>query len=206
MLEIAARGPAENARRITNDGVQVIGIQPQSATLVSSFRLQSLSIGLISLKDAFGISISPKMLTVHGRLLSAPRIQYGQNTPIPDHAEWKLMGNYFHEQAPMPKWAVLCLGRANIPDSATRKFQEILGTCGMGSTEPEGKRYSAQLSGVGDDDRNDHAIKTQMDQVSKAQIHVLLVVLNTKSAAIYARVKYWGDTTYGRFSELMKRL
>ena len=86
------------------------------------------------------------------------------------------------------------------------KLQEILGTCGMGSTKPEGKRYSAQLSGVGDDDRNDNAIKTEMDKVMKAQIPLLLVVLNTKSAAIYARVKYWGDTMYGRFSELIKRL
>ena len=169
-------------------------------------RLRCTSIGLISLKGAFGISISPKMLTVHGRLLSAPRVQYGQSTPMPDHAEWKLMGNRFHKQASMPKWAVLCLGGANIPDSATRKFQQILGSCGMGSTKPERTRYSAQLRGVGDDDENDHAIKTVMDQVMKAQIPVLLVVLKTKSAAIYARVKYWGDTTYGRFSELMKRL
>ena len=171
-----------------------------------SFRLQSLSIGLIFLKGAFGISISPKMLTVHGRLLSAPRVQYGQNTPTPDHAEWRFMGNHFHKQASMPKWAVLCLGGANVPASATRKFQQILRSCGMGSTKAERKQYSAQLLGVGDDDRNDHAIKTEMDQIMKAQIPILLVVLNTKSAAIYARVKYWGDTTYGRFSKVIERL
>ena len=34
MLTVAARGPAENARRITKDGVRVIGIQPRSSTLV----------------------------------------------------------------------------------------------------------------------------------------------------------------------------
>ena len=34
MLTVAARGPAENARRITKDGVRVLGIQPRSPTLV----------------------------------------------------------------------------------------------------------------------------------------------------------------------------
>ena len=106
----------------------------------------------------------------------------------------------------MPKWAVLCLGGATVPASASEKFQEILGTCGMGSTKPERKQYSTRLFGVGDDDINDNAIKNEMDNVMKAQIPILLVVLKTKSAAIYARVKYWGDTTYGRVSELIKRL
>ena len=76
----------------------------------------------------------------------------------------------------------------------------------MGSTKPEGRPYSARLLGVGDDDRNDNAIKNEMDKAMKAQIPILLVVLNTKLAAIYARVKYWGDTMYGRFSKMIKRL
>ena len=205
MLEIAARGPAENARRITNDGVRVIGIQPRSATLVYLPRLQCTSIRLISVKSAFGISICPDMLTVHGRLLSAPQIQYNEKTSTPDHAAWNLKGNLFFKTVSMPKWAILRVGGANVPASATRKFQQILGNCGMGSTKPEGKRYSAQLLGVGDDNRNDHAIKTELEHVMKAGISILLVVLNTASAAIYARVKYWGDTTYGRFSKLIKR-
>ena len=66
--------------------------------------------------------------------------------------------------------------------------------------------YHANLPRDSDDDVNDNAITTEMDKVVKAQIPILLVVLNTKSAATYARVKYWGDTTYGRFSELIKRL
>ena len=169
-----------------------------------SFRLQSLSIGLIFLKGAFGISISPKMLTVHGRLLSAPRIQY-QEPRMPDHAEWNLLGNHFNENALMPRWAVLYFGRDKLPNSATRKFQEILEACGMTFTRPV-ESYHANLPGVSDDDVNDNAIKTAMDKVMKAQIPILLVVLKTKLAAIYARVKYWGDTTYGRFSRLIKRI
>ena len=34
MLNVAARGPSENARRITQDGLDVIGIQPESQIMV----------------------------------------------------------------------------------------------------------------------------------------------------------------------------
>ena len=99
----------------------------------------------------------------------------------------------------MPKWGVLCLGQAKIPYSASQKFAEIVDKCGMTYTEPE-QSYCAILSGDGDDDKNDKAIQIQMERVMNAKIPILLVILNTASAAIYARVKYWGDTTNGRFS------
>ena len=153
------------------------------------------------MKAAFGILISPEMLTVHGRLLSAPQLQYDGTTPTPDHAEWYLLGNHhFYKQAPMPKWAVLRLGGAKVPNSATRKLEEILNTCGMTFTRPE-HNYDVKILGEGDDDENDNAIKIEMDKIMKAGISILLVILNTASAAVYARVKYWGDTTNGRSSD-----
>lgn len=100
----------------------------------------------------------------------------------------------------MPKWAVLRLGGAQIPNSAARKFEEILNTCGMTFTKPDEYKYDAEILGEGDGDENDNAIKIEMDKIMKAGISILLVILNTASAAVYARVKYWGDTTNGRFS------
>lgn len=44
MLTVAARGPGENARRINGDGLGVIGVSPQSQTLVC--HLFSLHFGL----------------------------------------------------------------------------------------------------------------------------------------------------------------
>ena len=37
MHAVASRPPAENARRITNEGLRIIGVEPKSATLVSDF-------------------------------------------------------------------------------------------------------------------------------------------------------------------------
>ena len=157
------------------------------------------------MKSAFGISICPEMLTVHGRLLSAPQIKYHKTDPRPRNAEWNLLGNHFRERASMPRWAVLHLGQAKLPYLATKTFEEILEKCGMKYTQPV-QSYHAKLQGDRDDDVDDNAIKIEMEKVMEAHVPILLVVLNTASAAIYARVKYWGDTTYGRFSEQLKRL
>lgn len=199
MLAIAARGPAENARRITNDGVRVIGVQPQSPTLVLCFLLLFCvfpTAGLTSPKRDFGVTIHPELITVHGKLLTAPQVQYGKELKSPNHAEWNLIGLKFHERKPMPKWSFLCLGRARLSQTTIGQFRESLASCGMDSPEPV-MGYSADLPGYGDDEKNDTAIKIAMTQVSDKGIPILLVILDTPSAAVYARIMYWGDTHCG---------
>ena len=162
------------------------------------------------------------MLTVHGRILSAPRVGYRQvaiqsdqesvlsepkvqyATVKPNYAEWNLMGVNFFKQATMTKWSYLCLGRANIPITAFEQFKIALQGCGMvyKGPEPDGG-YRAELPETGDDDKNDEEIKKQMALAAKDEVPILLVVLNTATPAVYARVKYWGDTTYGMFSILL---
>ena len=70
--------------------------------------------------------------------------------------------------------------------------------CGMGKARPSPSTgFRASLRGTGDDDTNDAAIHNAMQAVSKLQIPILLVVLDSQSAAIYARIKYWADTNFG---------
>ena len=138
------------------------------------------------------------MLTVHGRLLTAPQVQYNKERKIPSHAEWNMINLKFHEVKPMPRWSYLCMGGGRLPDESQGQFMNALAICGMGSATPfPPTGFHAPLRGIGDDDTNDVAIHNVMQEVLKLQVPILLVVLESPSAAIYARIKYWADTKFG---------
>ena len=164
-----------------------------------------LTLGLTLPKDAFGIAIAPMMLTVHGRILKAPSIQYKGESKIPIDAEWNMFGFNFHEGKSMPKWSYLCVGRATLPGASMGQFMGALARCGMGNTKPSpSSGFRAALLGSGDDDTNDEAIHSVLDQIQKMSIEILLVILDSPSAAIYARIKYWADTIFGMCLMLSK--
>ena len=157
-----------------------------------------LTIRLTLSKDAFGIAIDPRMLTVHGRILTAPQVQYKDKTKIPHHAEWNMIDSKFYEAKSMVQWSYLCVGTATLSDVSIRQFREALELCGMGNKPPSpSSGFRAVLGGSGDDDKNDRAIYDAFTAVLKWQIPILLVILDSPSAAIYARIKYWADTNFG---------
>lgn len=200
MLNVAARGPAENARRISEDGLSVIGVQPSSQTLVRytvSIYLCSQR-GLISIKNAFGITVGTKMLPVHARLLPVPSVMYHNASVAPNNAEWNLHKKYFFRHVPIDKWSYLTLGKTWIKDPVWNLFQPALKACGMGEVQPDPfEGFRADLPGNGDNDMNDAAIRGAMSSAQKLGIRILWVVIPFYSAPIYARVKYWADVIYG---------
>ncbi len=61
----------------------------------------------------------------------------------------------------------------------------------MGKTDPDPyEGYRANLSGSGDDDSNDKAIRNAIKEAKAKDLLILWVILPFKSAAIYARVKF----------------
>ena len=138
------------------------------------------------------------MLTVHGRILTAPPIQYKKESKTTIHAEWNLIGSKFYGAAPIPNWSYLCVGRATLSDVSIGQFRTALARCGMVNAAPSPSTgFRAELRGSGDDDTNDKAICNALNAVVKMEIPILLVILDSPSAAIYARIKYWADTTFG---------
>ena len=157
-----------------------------------------LTIRLTLSKDAFGIAINPRMLTVHGRILTAPQVQYQEKTEISLHAEWNMSRSNFHKAKSMAQWSYLCVGGATLSDISIRQFRGALKLCGMGDATPSPSRgFRAVLKGSGDDDTNDEAIHNAISAVWELKIPILLVILDSPSAAVYARIKYWADTKFG---------
>ena len=150
-------------------------------------------------KRVFGIAVSPEMLPFQARLLPAPPVFYeGNMTHRPSLADWNIKDHKFFKAVPMKNWSYLVLGNKRIPDKFWAQFEAALNQCGMGYTNPAPYRgYVALLQGSNDDDTNDKAIADRMEKAREDDVKVLLVVLESKSAAIHAGVKRWGDLTNG---------
>ncbi|KAF2744721.1 Piwi-domain-containing protein [Sporormia fimetaria CBS 119925] len=80
MILFAARRPYENAESIVNDGLRVAKIMPESVQVAKLRK--------------FGLKVDPGLLTVHGRILSAPTLRYGgTNSCSPYNGSWNLRPN-----------------------------------------------------------------------------------------------------------------
>ncbi|KAJ4175714.1 hypothetical protein NW759_017626, partial [Fusarium solani] len=65
MIRFAVRSPWENATSIVRDGFQTVGLSSQANVLL----------------DRFGVSVSPQLITVPGRVLNEPKVFYKDEKP-----------------------------------------------------------------------------------------------------------------------------
>ena len=189
MIVVAARGPAENARRIVDGAPKVIGFQGNNPSLA-----------------AFGVRIDSKMIMIKGRILPAPRLTYGkkdtahrtsqstsQSTSqrishfIPTKASWNIIGKQFAKPIKDTKWSYLRLGRVHANITHINAFEQALRNHGF-----EGKRlirpqgFEAPLPGP--EDANDASIEKIFNTLYEIGVKMVLVVLPDKSKTTYAYV------------------
>ena len=180
MILVAARGPAENARRIVNGANRVIGFQGNNPSLA-----------------AFGVGVDPKMIVIRGRILPAPPVTYGRESQIiPTEASWNMRGKQFAKPIKVTKWTVLRLGGARFESNHTNLFTQALKSYGLGNEGPINPRgFESPLPGS--EDANDASIQKIFKTMSEAGVRIVLVVLPNASKVTYARVKYWADVKSG---------
>lgn len=180
MILVAARGPAENARRIANGAHRVIGFQGNNPSLA-----------------AFGVGVDSKMIVIKGRILPAPPVMYGSKSQItPTDASWNMRGKQFAQPVKVTNWSFLKLGSARLENSHIDLFKRALKDYGLGTEGPTHPRgFEAPLPGP--EEANDASIQKIFQTMSSAKIKIILVVLPTSSAVTYARVKFWGDVKTG---------
>ncbi|KZM25741.1 nucleic acid binding [Ascochyta rabiei] len=77
MIRFAARRPHQNAESITEEGLKVTKINP-------------IADGLNVALSKFGIKVDPQLLTVPGRILEAPDLQYKARSTKPRGGAWNL--------------------------------------------------------------------------------------------------------------------
>ncbi|KAH0562380.1 hypothetical protein GP486_002931 [Trichoglossum hirsutum] len=183
MITVAARRPAENAKLIVGEGGGVVGLTGNT--------------GL----GAFGLRVDPKMITVDGRVLDPPTLQYQKEFTRPDNGSWNMIRKKFTAGAPVKNWTFLKLnlGRdpfyQNLPD-IINSFHQMLNTCGLRADPPTpASGLNANLQE--DDGQNYKILDSQFQRAKQQKLRLLLVILPTQRRETYAQIKSLADSRYG---------
>ncbi|KAK2174077.1 hypothetical protein NP493_830g00028 [Ridgeia piscesae] len=147
--------------------------------------------------QTFGINVSNQMTEVQGRVLSAPKIQYGGRTKaqaMPNQGVWDMRGKQFYSGKEIRVWAIACFApQRTVREDALRNFtqqlQRISNDAGMPIMgQPCFCKYA-----------------TGPDQVEPmfrflkntyAGLQLIVVILPGKTP-VYAEVKRVGDIMFG---------
>lgn len=202
MIRFAARRPHENATSITGDGLKVTKINPMA---------DGLNVAL----SKFGIKVDPQLLTVPGRILQAPNLQYRGNVAIPNGGAWnldprKLGDKPFRVVAkPLGSWNTLVINSGNRdtifggPQALRQhleQFRNALQTYGL---SPGPVQEPAVLNIPFIDLNNKDFVKLQAQLTDalrskfKSKPNFLFILLPSDNATLYDAIKYVCDCQHG---------
>uniref|UniRef100_A0AC35TKG3 Protein argonaute-2 n=1 Tax=Rhabditophanes sp. KR3021 TaxID=114890 RepID=A0AC35TKG3_9BILA len=145
----------------------------------------------------FGISITPTMTEVRGRVLAAPKLLYGGRTKVtalPNSGVWDLRGKQFHTGIEVKVWAIACFAQQqHVKEHDLRNFtqslQRISSDAGMPIIgQPCFCKYAVGVDQV-------EPMFKYLKQTYPG-LQLVCVVLPGKTP-VYAEVKRVGDTVLG---------
>ncbi|KAL9031872.1 MAG: hypothetical protein Q9196_000127 [Gyalolechia fulgens] len=186
MLGFAVRKPAENARRIVEQGAPMMGLSETSQNLL-----------------AFGVKVIPRMITVRARILPSVPLQYKlANRPksFPtSNGGWDIRGRHFSESKQLRSWTFVKFVDNVVSREDVEGFRGIIRNSGMNSDEPTPPNGILQplRGGRDNEDSDEKVIESVIVKAAGMGLKVLLVILPDKSAFIYSRVKYWAEVKNG---------
>ncbi|KAI9759043.1 MAG: hypothetical protein M4579_002632 [Chaenotheca gracillima] len=186
MILVACRRPADNARLAVGEGAQALGLDANS----------------VDGPSLFGLRISPKMITVPGRILLPPNVNYGKkNAPLRD-GSWNLANLKFNKPARIADWGIL---QIHLPGGAPTQLPNLrqdfissLKACGLAVDPPSLLPGPEILPLSRDQSHQENTIGKVFEAIrNKSRVRMLLVVLPEKSQGLYATVKFLGDVKWG---------
>ncbi|KAH8725031.1 ribonuclease H-like domain-containing protein [Phaeosphaeriaceae sp. PMI808] len=202
MIKFAARRAHQNAESVTGNGLQITNIHP-------------VANGLNTRLTQYGIKVNPSLLTVPGRILPAPQLQYrGQSTCNPRNGAWNLdprqLGDKpFRVAKPLGEWNTLLInsggrdtiyGGMNEVMNHLRAFHQTLNTYGL---SPGPVQPPAVINiGFNDLQNKDtakvqHEISVALRTKFNKKPHFLFVILPSDNAVLYDCIKFVCDVQLG---------
>lgn len=143
-----------------------------------------------------------KLITVSGRVLAEPKINYKNNkSAFVRGGSWNMQDIKLNTGAMLRSWAYLMISMRGYPDafdkasleSTMARFHAALQGIGIAAQQqPSGKRI--QISGP-----EDMQVENEFKNVpgKPGQARLLFIILPAVSTALYNRVKYLGDVKFG---------
>lgn len=189
MLDFACRSPYSNALSISTDSRKVIGLDDE-------------------LLNDFGVSVDKKLLTVQGRVLSAPMVSYlstdGKSKRVdvaPRNGSWNMRSVRVVKPGTMfQRWTfvnVLLRGHEEPvdPDVVYRFAKFMSNDMGIAISKQPIAPPTMQIT-------RDRAMSGDLERFfdwsKDNQIQLIVVMLSDKdTSGLYARVKTLGDCVYG---------
>ncbi|KAJ4311326.1 hypothetical protein N0V94_008001 [Neodidymelliopsis sp. IMI 364377] len=202
MIRFAARRPHQNAESIAGDGLKVTKINP-------------IADGLNVALSKFGIKVDPQLLTVPGRILNAPELQYKSRTTQPRMGAWNLDPRQLGDKPfrvvakPLGSWNTLLINSGNRDTiyggtQAAREhleqFRNALQTYGLNP----GPVQDPVVINVPFNDLSNKDFEKVRAQIEsnvrgkfKAKPNFLFVLLPSDNATLYDAIKFVCDCQLG---------
>lgn len=147
----------------------------------------------------FGISVDENMVTVEGRVLPPPKLQYGGKIngrvqALPDKGVWDMRGKQFHKGMEVYTWAIMVFCQSkHCPEDKLRNFVVQLRKIGNDAGMPIRRDpcFVRWLQGMD----TVEPVFRQLRQ-ENPDLQLVMIILPGKTP-IYAEVKRVGDTQLG---------
>lgn len=192
MIRFAVRKPAQNAKSIVTNGSKIIGIQPTTNPVLKEF----------------GIEITPQLITVPGRVLTAPDVKYqGNKTASTKFGSWNMVDIRFSTGASLDYWTYLWIsdGRRDAWNDQTsfnasinafaEKMKEVGLTC---KPITPGQHISVTANDA--EAKITNALRGFALTPGRRKPKLVLVILPAVDTAMYNRVKFICDVKAGMHS------
>ncbi|KAL9596726.1 MAG: hypothetical protein Q9219_005601 [cf. Caloplaca sp. 3 TL-2023] len=157
-------------------------------------------------KRAFDINVTPKLITVPGRVLATPDVKYsGSQIVKPRSGSWNMQSKQFVTKADLPRWTYLRVSFEGVPspwqsDNHFHKsmddFQTELKGLGMGMTDNYMKGIHISVDPQNLESEIDTAIH-KFAKNEKRPTLILVVVPEPAMTPVYNRVKSACDIKEG---------
>jgi hypothetical protein len=141
------------------------------------------------------------MITVEGRVLGPPALQYFKDSTRPDNGSWNMIRKKFTIGAQVKNWSFLKLNHGRDPLSHNlsdiiRSFHQMLNTCGL-RADPPSPASGLSINLFDDDGANFRNLDGELNRAKLQKLRLLLVILPTQRRETYAQIKTLADTRYG---------
>lgn len=190
MLNFAVRTPPQNAMSIINTGTKVLGLSPQSPTLVN-----------------FGIQPDCNLITVPSRVLPAPKVYYkdakktSQKPVTPMYGSWNMKSIRFSTSTKLSTWTYLIVEVARVRPyfethddlkPALQQFTAKLNEMGVIAQQPtQGEKVTVERGNCGPQ------ITAAVQKLMSKKPTLILSILPYNDTDIYNCMKRTCDVTFG---------
>jgi eukaryotic translation initiation factor 2C len=201
MLKFAARVPNKNAMSIAGDA-NTPGTGLRLLDLQGAPDEQSRSI------ERFGLKANTSMLTVEGRILTAPDVLYGKKKKVtPFNGSWNCAGQAFAKGGSFAGWIACVLNVAGRPSmypdpNQNKQLIQKLGVelknygVAMGTYQGVQERVLQNLT-MANRAQNNTVLDNFFQEAVDHKCPLVFVVLPNYDKWLHARIKYYGDVRHG---------